>query len=61
MITQDELMQMIQRYAKSFNFVPIRKNIEAIAEISIAINELYKRAGVQDDEQNRSDTNSCNN
>lgn len=53
MIPKDELMQMIQQYAKDYNFVSIRKNIEAMLRISIELDKLYKRVGVQDDEQNR--------
>ncbi len=40
-MTKDELMRLIQEYAKNFNFVPLRKNIERIAEISCTLENLY--------------------
>lgn len=60
MIPKDELMQMIQQYAKDYNFVSIRKNIEAMLRISIELDKLYKRVGVQDDEQNRNIADTSN-
>lgn len=60
MKTKEELLKQIQYYAKNYNFMPLRKSIDMMHEISNDIDEIYKKAEGATNDQNRGNQNSSN-